>query len=554
CDTPLLNYATSSWFVRVTEIKDEMLKTNKKTNWVPEHIKDGRFGLWLEGARDWAISRNRYWGSALPIWRSVDGETVCIGSVAELEELSGQKITDLHKHIIDKVTFEKDGKTFIRIPEVLDCWFESGAMPYGQMHYPFENKAKFEASFPAEFIAEGQDQTRGWFYTLHVLATALTSGKNPSIPKKESVPAFKNVIVNGIVLAEDGKKMAKRLKNYPDPMVVLEKYGADALRYYLASSPVMYAEGLNFSEKDVREVYNKVVNTLWNVFSFYSMFNADSTDLKKDYTESKNILDKWILAKLHGLLKEVTEKMEEYKLAEASRPILDFITELSQWYVRRSRDRFKDENSADKLQAVATLREVLMTLSKVMAPFTPFMSERLYQELGGELESVHLEMWPQVNEKLIDKKVLEEMETIRKVVEMGLSMRSESGIKVRQVLSQFYISGAEFAFADSKNIIAEELNVKEVLLENFDKENNHLKKKEDWGFKMALNIHVTEELKKEGLVREIVRTINQIRKEQGMTIADEVIVEYHTEDENLQAVFVDYSTEIKKSVLARELV
>ena len=232
----------------------------------------------------------------------------------------------------------------------------------------------------------------------------------------------------------------------------------------------MYAEGLNFSEKDVREVYNKVVNTLWNVFSFYSMFNADSTDLKKDYTESKNILDKWILAKLHGLLKEVTEKMEEYKLAEASRPILDFITELSQWYVRRSRDRFKDENSADKLQAVATLREVLMTLSKVMAPFTPFMSERLYQELGGELESVHLEMWPQVNEKLIDKKVLEEMETIRKVVEMGLSMRSESGIKVRQVLSQFYISGAEFAFADSKNIIAEELNVKEVLLENFPEE------------------------------------------------------------------------------------
>src|SRR3989339_452879 len=554
CDTPLLNYSTSSWFVRVTEMKDELLENNKKTNWVPDHIKDGRFGLWLEGARDWAISRNRYWGSALPIWRSKDGETICVGSVEELEKLSGQKVEDLHKHILDKITFEKDGKTFTRIPEVLDCWFESGAMPYGQMHYPFENKEKFEAGFPAEFIAEGQDQTRGWFYTLHVLATALTSGKNPSIPKKESVPAFKNVIVNGIVLAEDGKKMSKRLKNYPDPMVVLEKYGADALRYYLASSPVMYAEGLNFSEKDVREVYNKVVNTLWNVFSFYSMFDTDSTDLKKDYTESTHILDKWIMAKLHSLLKEVTEKMEEYKLAEASRPILDFITELSQWYVRRSRDRFKDENSADKLQAVATLREVLMTLSKVMAPFTPFMSERLYQELGGELESVHLEMWPQVNEKLIDKKVLKEMETVRKVVEMGLSMRSESGIKVRQVLSQFYISGAEFAFADSKNIIAEELNVKEVLLENFDKEDNHLKKKEDWGFKMALNIHVTEELKKEGLVREIVRTINQIRKEQGMTIADEVIVEYHTEDENLQAVFVDYETEIKKSVLARELV
>ena len=561
CDAPLLNYATSSWFVKVTEIKDEMLRNNQKTNWVPEHIKDGRFGVWLEGARDWAISRNRYWGSALPIWRSEDGETVCIGSVEELEKLSGQKVEDLHKHILDKITFEKNGKTFTRIPEVLDCWFESGAMPYGQMHYPFENKEKFEAGFPAQFIAEGQDQTRGWFYTLHVLATALTTGKNPSIPVKEAVPAFKNVIVNGIVLAEDGKKMSKRLKNYPDPLIVLEKYGADALRYYLASSPVMYAEGLNFSEKDVREVYNKVVNTLWNVFSFYEMFSIDSTDYKKDYTESTHILDKWIMAKLHILLKEVTEKMEDYKLAEASRPILDFITELSQWYVRRSRDRFKNDGTGngergteDKEQAISTLHNVLMILSKVMAPFTPFMAEKLYKELGGELESVHLEMWPQVNEKMIEKKVLEEMETVRKVVEMGLSMRSESGIKVRQVLSQFYISGTEFSFADSTSIIAEELNVKEVLLENFDKEDIHLKKKEDWGFKMALNTHITDELKKEGLVREIVRTINQIRKEQGMTIEDEVMVEYHTDDENLKAVFVDYETEIKKSVLARELV
>lgn len=555
CDTPLLNYATSSWFVKVTEIKDEMLRNNQKTNWIPEHIKGGRFGLWLEGARDWAISRNRYWGSALPIWRSEDGhETICIGSVAELEELSGQKVEDLHKHILDKITFEKDGKMFTRIPEVLDCWFESGAMPYGQMHYPFENKEKFEAGFPAQFIAEGQDQTRGWFYTLHVLATALTTGQKPSIPVKESVPAFKNVIVNGIVLAEDGKKMSKRLKNYPDPNVVLEKYGADALRYYLVSSPVMYAESLNFSEKDVREAYNKVVNTLWNVYSFYEMFCIDSKDLKKDYIDSTNILDKWIMAKLNILLKEVTENIEKYKLAEASRPIQDFITELSQWYVRRSRDRFKDENTKDKIQAVATLREVLMTLSKIMAPFTPFVAEKLYRELGGELESVHLESWSIVNEKMIDQEVLKEMETIRKLVEMGLSLRSENGIKVRQVLSKFYISGTKFSYEDSKSIIAEELNVKEVLLEDFDKEDKQLKKKEDWGFKMALNIHITEELKKEGLVREIVRTINQIRKEQGMTIEDEVLVEYHTEDEILQTVFAEYAEEIKSSVLARELV
>ena len=548
CDTPLLNYSTSSWFVRVTGLKDDMLQNNKKTNWVPDHIKEGRFGKWLEGARDWAISRNRFWGSPLPVWKSEDGEVLCVGSVEELEKLSGEKVTDLHKHIVDEIVITKDGKEYKRIPEVLDCWFESGSMPYGQMHYPFENKEKFEAGFPAEFIAEGQDQTRGWFYTLHVLATALTSGENPSIPKPETCPAFKNVIVNGIVLAEDGKKMSKRLKNYPDPLEVLEKYGADAMRYYLVSSPVMYSEGLNFSEAGVREMYNKVVNTLWNVYSFYEMFNTDYTDLENDYTDSSNVLDKWILAKLQILIQDVTSAMNEYKLAEASRPILDFIDDLSTWYVRRSRDRFKGDDVEDRQLALATLREVLLTLSKVMAPFTPFISENIYKEVGGKMESVHLENWPEVDEKMIDQDILTGMKFTRNFVTMAHMQRAQNGINVRQPLLKLTINFGSGKFPhwdQARKIIADEVNVKEVILDSTPEQGKS---------PVQLDPTITPELKKEGLVREIVRAINQMRKEQKMTIDDVVTVEYHVEDALLKTVFEEYSEDIKKQVLARDLV
>ena len=549
CDTPLLNYSTASWFVNVIEMKDQLLKNNQKINWVPEHIKDGRFGLWLEGARDWAISRNRYWGTPLPIWESEDGDWLCVGSVEELENLTGKKVDDLHKHIIDELIIEKDGKTYKRIPEVLDCWFESGSMPYGQMHYPFENKDKFEAGFPAEFIAEGQDQTRGWFYTLHILATALTDGKDPVIPVKQSEPAFKNVIVNGIVLAEDGKKMSKRLKNYPDPNELLEKYGADAMRYYLVTSPVMAAESLNFSESGVREVFNKLVNTLWNVIEFYKMFTNDSTDFINDSIDSNNVLDKWILAKLNLLVEETTKGMQVYKLVDASRPIVDFVTELSQWYVRRSRDRFKGEDLEDKKSALATLRQILETLSKVMAPFTPFMAEQVWFTVTGSKDSVHLQKWPEVNKKLIEAKVLKDMELVRKIVEVGLSLRAENGVKVRQPLNELRIMNHELN-DELKNIVAEELNVKKVVE---GKEDNNLKIKEDGDLKVGLDIAITDELKKEGLLREVVRTINQMRKEQKLTIEDTVKVKYSTDDELLQSVFTDFAEELKKSVLATEL-
>ncbi|MBP7992348.1 MAG: class I tRNA ligase family protein, partial [Candidatus Magasanikbacteria bacterium] len=442
-----------------------------------------------------------------------------------------------HKHVVDLVTVQcKCGGTMKRVPDVLDTWFDSGSMPYAQMHYPFENKAKFEASFPAEFIAEGQDQTRAWFYYLHVLATGLFEK-----------PAFKNVIVNGIVLAEDGKKMSKKLQNYPDPNVLLEKYGADALRYYLITSPVMHAESLNFSEDGVREAYGKVVNTLWNVVEFYKLFAAENPVVS---VESQNVLDQWILAKLQNLIADVTREMEAYNLSEASRPVAEFIDELSTWYVRRSRDRFKGADEADKAAALATLREVLLTLSKVMAPFTPFVAEKVYQEISGSTESVHLEMWPEPNEKLVNSTVLEQMEVVRKVVEMGLSLRSEAGVKVRQVLGEFYFTGTDLS-PELCVIVAEELNIKEVKLGTAEGQN--FVTKTEGPLIVSLNTEITKALQKEGLSREFIRTINQVRKDSGLTIQDRISIFYHTDSEELKQALYDYESDILSAVLANSL-
>ncbi len=555
CDTPLLNYATSCWFVNTTLFKRELLENNEKIHWTPDHIKYGRFGKWLENVRDWAVSRNRFWGAPLPIWKSDDGEVICVGSVRELNQLSGGNVSDLHKHVVDEIIIEKDGKQYKRIPEVLDCWFESGAMPYAQMHYPFENKEKFEANFPADFIAEAQDQTRGWFYTLHVLATALTRGDRPAIPGKESRPAFKNVIVHGIVLAEDGKKMSKRLKNYPEPDTIMEKYGADAVRYYLISSPVLSGVNLNFSEEGVRDVYNKLCNTLWNVFSFYNMF-ADQS-MSKDTRQPDNVLDKWILAKLNILVRDVTRGMEEYKLNEASRPIMDFVGELSQWYVRRSRDRLKGEDERDRQAAIGTLRRVLLTLSEIMAPFTPFMAEIIYREMvkkeSGYPESVHLEKWPEINEILINKKILHQMNRTRKIVELGLSARKEAGIKVRQPLSCIRYQGEELG-EQFEDLIAAELNVKRIKhTENIREQADRITK-EEAAVKIGLNILIDEQLKQEGLVRELTRAVNQIRKEKGLTVEDKIRLVYRAEESEVKNIFEKYKREIAKTVLADEIV
>jgi len=561
CDTPLLNYATSSWFVEVTKIKEQLLKNNQNINWIPEHIKDGRFGKWLEGAKDWAISRNRYWGTPLPVWRcdaEECGEIAVMGSVAELEKHTSEKVDDLHKHIVDKLTFscEKCGQNMKRIEEVFDCWFESGAMPYGQMHYPFENKQKFEHGFPAQFIAEGQDQTRGWFYTLHILATALTYGEKPSIPV-DMTGAFRNVIVNGLVLAEDGKKMSKRLQNYPDPMDVVDKYGADAIRFYLITSPVMHAESLNFSEEGVREMYNKVCNTLWNVLEFYKMFAGDMESPPLQ-TPSPNVLDKWILARLQELIRDVSTNMEAYALAEASRPIIDFVADLSQWYVRRSRDRFKGSDEEDAAFALSTLHNVLETTAKVLAPFTPFLAEKLYGELqnwhlhGDNYVSVHLQAWPEGNGEMQDEQVLKDMNVARKIVELGLSARKEAGIKVRQPL-QYIRYQTEKISESLEQIIAEELNVKEVMHTEAVREQDDRVVKEDQNIRVGLNVIVTDELKKEGVVRELIRATNQERKKQGLTIEDKIALFYDTDSEDMRTLLTEYAAEIQSATLALEL-
>lgn len=560
CDTPLLNYATSSWFVAVTKIKKELLVNNAKTHWVPEHIRDGRFGKWLENARDWAISRDRYWGTPLPVWKSEDGETLVVSSVAELETLTGRQVFDLHKHIVDTLEVVKNGKAYRRIPQVLDCWFESGSMPYGQTHYPFENKDHFEKGFPAQFIAEGQDQTRGWFYTLHVLATALSWGENPAVPRAESTPAFLNCIVNGIVLAEDGKKMSKRLKNYPDLMGVVERYGSDAVRLYILSSPVVRAENLNFSESGVREVANKFVNILWNVALFSTLESAhDESSVDKDKPmgaiKSTHPLDRWILSRLARLTIDVTDHMEQYSLSFAARPLQEFVTDLSQWYVRRSRDRMKSDDSGERGEVRLTLNTVLSTLSKLTAPFTPFLAETIYQMLpsSGHTEiSVHLEAWPSADVSAIDEVLERDMSRVRAVVEMGHALRASAGIKVRQPLARF-ASNHRFS-PQLVALIAEELNVKKVETTPRDaRQSADSIFKEDGEVRVSLDTRITPELEQEGILREIVRQINAKRKSMGLTTKDRVRIQYASGDPLIRTILEKYQKEAIASVLARTL-
>lgn len=530
CETPLINYATSSWFVGVEKNKERMLELAKEINWQPKHVKEGRFGNWLEGARDWSISRQRYWASVMPIWECEKCKVLKVfGSLKELEAASGQKISDLHKHVVDKITFqcEKcDGK-MKRIPDVLDTWFDSGSMPYAQAHYPFENKEKFEKSFPAEFIAEGIDQTRCWFYYLHVIASAI----------KKSV-AFKNVIVNGIVLAEDGKKMSKRLNNYPDPEVIFQKYGADALRFYLLSSPVMAAENLNFKEGEVAEILRGPFRRLWNSYSFFVLYaNIDKwTPEEKDRKTSRNLLDKWIISELNLLMAEVNREMENYDLNRAVRLFPRFIDQLSNWYIRRSRKRFwKSEDDQDKDSAYWTLWKVLTELAKLLAPFTPFLAEEIYKNLTGK-ESVHFEDFPRAEKNLINEELNEKMEKVRDIVREGLQLRSQAGIRVRQPLSVLRLKLDKLG-GELQEIIKEELNVKAVKLGE--------KIKED----LELETEITQELKLEGQAREIIRFIQEMRKQAGYQVDDRIQVSY----QGLTAVFKKFGSVIAKETLINKL-
>ena len=499
CDTPLINYATSSWFVAVEKIKGDLLKQSENIKWTPAHIKEGRWGEWLKGARDWSISRQRFWANTIPVWRCGEcKKDQVFGSAADLEKASGQTVNDLHKDVVDEVTFACDcGGIVKRVPDVLDTWFNSGSVPYASYHYPFENEEEVHTRIPADFIAEGQDQISKWFYYQHILGTALF-GKN----------VFTNVIVNGIVLAEDGKKMAKRLNNYADPQSVLDTSGADAMRLYLLTSPVVHAENMNFTEAGVAQIGAKVMGRLTNVYSFYELYK--DTVEHEPVSDSTNTLDRWIVARAHQLHAEVTRAMDAYELDRATRPLGEFVDDLSTWYIRRSRDRLKSDNEEDIKAALSTIRWILRKYAKISAPFTPFIADWLWLQTKREddTESVHLANWCQVKE--IDNEVLETMQEARDIVSSALEKRAHVNIKVRQPLSKLTISRK---IADEfKEIVREEVNVKEVVCD------------ESFSEDVVLDTEITEELKREGDAREIIREIQGARKEQNFELSDSASV------------------------------
>ena len=529
CDTPLINYATSSWFVAVEKIKQELLKNAEAINWSPAHIKNGRWGQWLEGARDWSISRQRFWANTIPVWRCEQcAKDRVFGSAAELEEASGTTVADLHKDVVDDITVPCScGGTMRRVPDVLDTWFDSGSVAFASYHYPFENKEATQTRVPADFIAEGQDQVSKWFYYQHVLGTALFGSR-----------MFTNVITNGIVLAEDGKKMSKRLQNYPDPQRVIDAYGADAARLYLLTSPVVRAENLNFSEQSVAQMSSKVIGRLTNVYAFYELYKEEVAHTPS--SDSTHVLDKWIVARMHELHAEVTKAMEAYELDRATRPLGDFIDDLSTWYLRRSRDRLKSEDLNDKQAALATLRWVLRKYAKVSAPFIPFSAEWVWQRVrcddlsgqAGDPESVHLANWCTVREP--DMEVLEAMALTREVVSEALEARAASGIKIRQPLQTLRVKHELHAAGEQYHeLIRDEVNVKELVT---DMEMNE---------SVQLDTTITDKLRIEGVMRDIIREVQGARKEAAFLLSEKGTITINGPAE-LLAIAATYQTEIEK--------
>lgn len=501
CGTPLLYYAKPSWFIKMSALREDLKAANEKINWYPEHIKLGRFGEWLEGLKDWAISRERFWGTPLPIWRcSSCKHEVVIGSVAELAAVSGKKLAtdfDPHRPFIDEVSWPcqqcAQGE-MRRVPEVADCWFDSGSMPFAQWGYPQAAKSDRDLAehYPADFIAEAIDQTRGWFYTLLAVSTLLK--KAGAI---NEVPPYKNVICLGHINDKLGQKMSKSKGNIVDPWEIMNSFGVDALRLHLytANQP---GEPKNFNVADVDQVVKKTLLILMNVVTFYELYKKN--DAIDSLPSTAHVMDQWILALWQKLVNEVTANLDAYEVTEAGRKIQEFVTDLSTWYVRRSRDRFKEE-SEDKQSALTTLGYVLLNLSKVMAPFTPFIAEEIYHRLGGNLDSVHLADWPALGQ--IDESIINNMKQARAVVEQALAERAKAGIKVRQPLSRLQAAVPP----ELVNIVAEEVNVLSVEAAD--------------GF--VLDIKLTDELKAKGLVREFIRQINSLRKEQGLTISNRVV-------------------------------
>jgi len=525
CDTPLIYYALKTFYIAVTKIKQEMLETNEKIHWMPEHIKHGRFGKWLEGARDWSFSRNRFWGAPIPVWECEScGE---FHVPAKKEELG--EIEDMHRPLIDEVTFTCSCKGEMhRVEEVFDCWFESGSMPYAQWHYPFENKEMMEKSFPADFIAEGIDQTRGWFYTLHVLSNVLTL---EDVGLGKNLPAFKNVIVNGFVLDAEGKKLSKRLGNYPHMDDVFEQFGADSLRFFLLSSTPI-GEDYLFSAEKVKECHGRVMSTFYHCFSFFNSYG------KRSNAKAKDPLNLWVLARLEQTKEEVTREMERYDLTSASRALAHFIDDLSNWYIRRARKDFKEGRE----EFFSTLYSVLIDLSRMLAPFAPFISEYVYKELSGEL-SVHLALLPERSE--FDSKIIDDMQKAREAVSEALRQRAEAGIKIRQPLPLLEVS--EDVPQEMFDIIRDEVNVKEI----------------SYGKETVLSLDIDDDLREEGDVREITRCLQSLRKKAQLTPQDKIVVFYEGSEELMEKNKEEIAKEttaqaiesgLKKDVLAQKSV
>ena len=505
--------AFPSWFFDIQGQKPLMLDENEHINWFPAYLKHGRFANNIEAAPDWNLSRDRFWATAMPVWKGDKGSVKVVGSYAELKELSGQELDDYHRPWVDEITFDIDGEHFTRIEKVLDCWFESGSMPFAQLHYPFENKAKFEANYPADFIVEYVGQVRAWFYYVHAVNTALASiGAFGEKAKKGHKNAYKNVITTGTLAGNDGRKMSKSLGNYTDPNELMDQYSADALRLLLLSSPVLSGEDFALLDKDVSDT-NRKLAMIWNVYDFFTTYaeveDIDSEELAN--ISSINPLDIWIISRIYQLRDGITEGMSEYNLPKALSGIIPFIEDLSNWYVRRSRRRFsKNDDQQDKLQAFATLHYALIYLSKLLPPFTPFLAEELYQKMTGQNESVHLLDWPEAGE--IDTEVLTNMQRTRQIITDALALRmqksdSEDQIKIRQPLSKLTYDGDKL---DSfyEQIIAEEVNVKQV--EN--------------AKEFALDKTLTDELKREGQAREIIRAVQSARKHAGLRQDDLVML------------------------------
>lgn len=563
CGTKLMYRAHPSWFMDIAGQRSKMLEKNQPINWFPAHIKNGRFAKTVQQAPDWNLSRDRFWATAMPVWKTESGKVRVVGSYAELKELSGVELDDYHRPYIDQVTFEIDAETYTRTDKVIDSWFEAGSMPFAQFHYPFENKEKFEANFPGDFIVEYIAQTRAWFYYMHAMSVALF-GEN----------SFKNVIVTGTLAGNDGRKMSKSYGNYTDPNELMDKFSADSLRFLLLSSPLLNGEDFALQDKEVGDVARKL-SMVWNMYDFFTMYaevdgwewngklqdplaahlptealakeshsreggnpvQIESADVSSEASAKEesthNPLDVWIISRVHQLTKEVEEYMDTYDIPSAMKPILPFIEDASNWYVRRSRRRFwKSEDDGDKNEAYKTLHYVLVQLSIVMAPFTPFLSEELYQKLTGG-ESVHLLDWPKVGH--IDQLILDDMAKLREYVNEGLSARAQNQLKVRQPLASVTIpeNGITFDFVE---ILKEELNVKAVETGKF-----------------ALELNVTPELKREGLMREVVRFVQNARKQAGLNVDDRIKLELQTSDDELQTAMQEHADTIKLETLASDL-